>query len=525
MPRTAQASPSYDDRRFAIRLLIVISAIVFIGFTIEFFIDFRLAVRHAESKGQTLSLHDLEVSAAMARAVTSPMARAYNNTLALILTFIGLAIPITANMYTPKLIEIFVRDKVNLIVLCLYSVLTAHSILAATLVFDKYASTIPLWVSFSGAIVGWTMLLPYYFYVLSFLNPTTIIDRVQRTLLDEFKLAAKGRLSLAESRRRITQKVNHLGNVLLRAVDRADRDVAIDAVRAHTQVLHRFHDVKDRLDPAFFDVDDSILVGMSSAACQIISRAHVWVEQRIATQLLLAYNAALGKMPDGVSTLADAVKDAAFHAAKHGDPEVVNLLVRVMNTFLREAIKKKDIFSIYNCLYNYKSLMRKLIAASRADKLPELARHLKYYAEFSKAQGMPFIYELASYELGELAEHAYEHDVKEAADLLEAQLSFEGAAQSVRLVKSRSILAAYLLEKGIKEPLERIYASLEGAGAAVIEQARREFSTPVERVFWEVTDRGVNFDFVEEARRSRVAEVLRELAARRAAKDKEKGAS
>ena len=41
----------------------------------------------------------------------SPMARAYNNVLAMLIATIGLAIPLTANMHTPKLIEMFLRDR------------------------------------------------------------------------------------------------------------------------------------------------------------------------------------------------------------------------------------------------------------------------------------------------------------------------------------------------------------------------------------------------------------------------------
>src|SRR3954467_6939790 len=45
--------------------------------------------------------------------VLSPMARAYNNVLAMLLATIGLAIPLTANMHTPKLIEMFLKDRIN----------------------------------------------------------------------------------------------------------------------------------------------------------------------------------------------------------------------------------------------------------------------------------------------------------------------------------------------------------------------------------------------------------------------------
>src|SRR5262245_60168451 len=47
----------------------------------------------------------------------SPIARAYNNVLAMLIATIGLAIPLTANMHTPKLIEMFIRDRLNQVVL------------------------------------------------------------------------------------------------------------------------------------------------------------------------------------------------------------------------------------------------------------------------------------------------------------------------------------------------------------------------------------------------------------------------
>src|ERR1035441_10559460 len=43
----------------------------------------------------------------------SPIARAYNNVLAMLLATIGLAIPLTANMHAPKLIDMFLRDRLN----------------------------------------------------------------------------------------------------------------------------------------------------------------------------------------------------------------------------------------------------------------------------------------------------------------------------------------------------------------------------------------------------------------------------
>src|ERR1700712_4751614 len=88
-------------------------AIAFIAFVLlfggEFFLEWRRAGYPGASSmswaeaGNTGKLVD----------ILSPMARAYNNVLAMLIATIGLAIPLTANMHTPKLIEMFLKDRIN----------------------------------------------------------------------------------------------------------------------------------------------------------------------------------------------------------------------------------------------------------------------------------------------------------------------------------------------------------------------------------------------------------------------------
>ena len=126
-----------EGRAFALRLLVILFTVALIGFWAEAALDFSLATDPIT--GQHVQLSQLQVTPNMIRAVASPFARAYNNIIALLLTFIALAIPITANLYTPKLIEIFIRDRVNLFALCGCALLAAHSIFAISISFDHWA--------------------------------------------------------------------------------------------------------------------------------------------------------------------------------------------------------------------------------------------------------------------------------------------------------------------------------------------------------------------------------------------------
>ena len=497
-----------DHAKFALRLLVSLFFITLMVFWLEAAWDFAHAIDPAT--GEPVRLSQLRATPTMVRTLASSFSGAYSTLIALLLTFISLAIPITANLYTPKLIEIFIRDRINLFVLCTCAILAAHNLFAFSLSFDQWTGQLPFAIAVAGAILGWLLLLPYYFYVVSFIDPLTIIKRVSHSLLVEFEAATTGKFPVAVAQQRVNQKITNLGSVLLRAADRADRDVTFDAIRTHVLALSRAREVKARLPAEFFKVSNDLLVGLSDDATDILSDARTWMEHRIAIQLVLAFKSVLGKMPDGVSAMAQAVKNAAHEEACRHNDAVFELLVRVLNCFTREAIKKKENASVFNVVYSYKALVRRLLS-DRPEHVSRLVHHLRFYAEYARAQGLPFIYELVSYELGELTERAYERKAAPARELLDAVLAFDGVEQSLGLVKSRAILASYFLERGMAQELELVEASLRIVTPAVVEKARSGILAVQDRVFWELNDRGLNFDFVEPQRRTRVAEVFDRL--------------
>jgi hypothetical protein len=406
-----------NHQKFALRLLAILCFIALFGFWAEVAWDFYHAVD--PNTGKPLQLSQLVVTPAMARAVASPFARAYNNILALLLTFISLAIPLTANLYTPKLIEIFIRDRLNIIVLSSFALLAAHSLFAIALSFDVWTPQLPFWIDGVGATIGWLILMPYYFYVLSFIDPLTIIKRVHHSLMEELEDVARSKYPTKQAQERVNQKIINLGSVLQRSVDRADRDVTFDAIKSHMLELTRIRGIKPRLPDEFFKVTSGVLVGMSSDATDLLSRERIWMEHRVVSQLILCFKIALNKMPEGVSALVHAIKNAAHEEAMLGNLPVYRLLVRVFNTFLREAIKKKENAPVYYVVYNYKTLIRRLLNDC-PERVTELVGHLRYYAEFARQQGLSPTYDLISYELAGLTELAYEYDADPCGMMLDA---------------------------------------------------------------------------------------------------------
>src|SRR5437762_6203498 len=123
------------------RKLFVRSALIaFVTFAVLFGAEFFLEWRAAGYPGMS-ERSWADVNNAKLVDILSPMARAYNNVLAMLLATIGLAIPLTANMHTPKLIDVFLRDRINRFVLSMMALGAAHVLWVDYIIGPKFAPT------------------------------------------------------------------------------------------------------------------------------------------------------------------------------------------------------------------------------------------------------------------------------------------------------------------------------------------------------------------------------------------------
>jgi len=492
-------------QRLAVRILFAMTLGLSLVFAAELAIDLARS---------DVPWSELATTSNRGQALASTVSRAFNNLTAMVLTFIALAVPITANMYTPKLVEIFVRDKVNIAAMVFFAGMGAHAVFGQAVMYEQWHPTAMYTVLWVSGVLGFVVLIPYYFYVLAFLNPATIIRRVTDAILTEFD-AIRARVRPApEARRRLDQEILNLGNVILRALDRADRDVSLDAIHGLQRAVVRYGEIKPSLDSAWFDVEPALFTGSSRAAISYIVRDRVWVEQKCLHQLLLAYSSALAKMPDALSAISGVNRRVAEAAQGRGDVKVVALCVRYFNTFLREAVKKRDVHAVYDVYSQYTSLARDLLREG-PDEALAIARYFLYYADVARGQGTAFVHELAAYDLGALVEAAYEAKSARRADLLGVFLEIEPDGSGARIAKAQAALAAYF--ELTDNTLERasVIAAIARSGGPQIAVARREIAGTVDPVFFEVTDRQTNLDWLEPPRREAALRALDEAAGRR----------
>src|SRR5687767_13466417 len=195
------------------RLFLRSFALALTAFTLLFGIEFFIEWSRAGYPGWSGASYAGRNDNAKLVDVLSPMARAYNNILAMLIGMIGLAIPLTANMHTPKLIEMFLSDRINRVVLTYITFGAAHVLWVDYMIGPEFAPTYAIGISVIMALIGWALLLPYFFYVIRFIDPSRLVVRLKDAALGIVSRVADRTRDPAEAQQESLRRVGQIGTI------------------------------------------------------------------------------------------------------------------------------------------------------------------------------------------------------------------------------------------------------------------------------------------------------------------------
>lgn len=433
--------------------------------------------------------------------VLSPMARAYNNVLAMLIATIGLAIPLTANMHTPKLIEMFLRDRINRWVLTFMAFGAAHVLWVDAIIGPDFAPTWAIALAIFFALVGWALLIPYFFYVVRFVDPSRLLIRLRDDAMHIVKRVAERTRDPLEAQTVLSVRINQIGTIIIKSLDRNDRDVAAEGAWAIKLLLDQYDTFKSRMPKEWFVVDRADFVGLSDEALEMLCDNKTWYEMKCLLQLEHGFMRALKGMDDAVSTFSDATRVIAGRADFHHDEQALRLTIRFFNNYLREAIKARNLRAVYDVFHQYRRLGRELV--DRPELLREIGKHFHYYAVMARNYGMLFAPQLAIFDLGYVTRRAYERASPAAGELLKEVLSLPHRTRDdvhSMAVKAKLILGGFFVENKRDAEAALVRANLRDVNTSEIEVAEAHLLA-ADRSFFEVTDRQLNLEYVPPERR------------------------
>lgn len=441
-----------------------------------------------------------------ARNLINAFSRAGNQLVAVVFTTVSIAVPLTANMYSLKFLEFFLKDRVNSGMLLLAATVALNTILVQYATKDDFVPMLALNAHFALLSLAFILLFPYLYYLFRFLHPNTLLERLASECTHHLGLATGRRNALAEHRRHVSESFEHIANIAVRSVDRLDRNTAIESVHVLEDLAARYRAHKPRLPAEWFEAEKDLFLSFSSAAVDEANASRSWVEMKILSQLRQMLGSALTRMHDVTSAVAKALRRFGLAAGVRSDPRLRELTVEYFNTFIRRAMNTRDVRSVFILFDQYRILAEELLTDD-PELVLEIAYYFAYYGQIARDMQLAFVVDAAAHDLGALVRHAWEAQSPIAERLLESFLRYDGAG-SLGVAKAQAILGSYFVMTDRAPAAAQVRERLRLLESARLDRLTTELMAVRRAKYWEVNERRMNMEYVPDVQRERLREFL-----------------
>ena len=439
--------------------------------------------------------------------------------IAIVVVVVVLGVQVSADRYSPRIIEIFLRDPLNLGVVAMFLGSIVLTMVVSLEVKGGYVPLIGVYLALALAVVDFTLLLPYMRHLFEFMRGDAIIASVHRhgARLVGTAAATGGTVRLRDE---LSNALDQITDIALGSITRGDVEVGLVAIEALRQLMvDTYVPVKHELPANWFNVGRSDMPGSSDETIVDVDRSHVWFEYKILAQFVILVGETPVYRKEIIQAIAHASREAGLAAVRHRDTELLDLVVRYFNTYLRAAINQHAPTFMYVLLDEYQRLAG-AIAESHHEVTLAIGGHLLSYGRASNSAGMPFVLGAAAQEVAELARSAsvrHGGTALELTKLLTKTLAEIGAPESpaVRgMVISCIKLALWSLEDHRAEITDALMPALRHASPALVSDCMERMATLRTRRFWEISDRVDAYEYVPPPLAARLAELAELIGSR-----------
>jgi len=439
--------------------------------------------------------------------------------LGIAITVVSIVVQLAATRYTPRIADMFFRDKTNLAIIGFFVVACLNAVWVTLSVSSNYVPRVTIVMTLLMTSASLLLLIPYFAYVFDFLDPGKVIVRIGQSVFDAAlgrRMGRKVAHDLAARQAISIAAMEHLSDVAVNAVAQKDKILASHATAALRTAVVRYQPHKASLPAEWFAIGPRIrsnpdFIAMEPESLRELEREQLWFEWKVLRHLRSVFAESLNHLPEMAHVVAIESRYVGEAALQRDDRAVVATVVKYFNTYLRGAINSHDVRACYNILNQYRLLAELLLRQGWTDLVLAIAQYLAYYGQVARGAGMGFVTETSAHDLGALCERAFElvspaHDTMLGifleVDREPETKSDEKALRGVR--KAQVKLATYYLVHGADGHAQRICDDMRSESPERLNSIRTEMLRIHAKDFWEVTDRGVNFDYLDESCREKL---------------------
>jgi hypothetical protein len=438
--------------------------------------------------------------------------------LGIVITVVSIVVQLSAERYT-GVTKMFFRDRTNIVVMAFYVISCVMGVWLSVSLRAAFAPRVTLLVMLAFTTGGLVLMAPYFAHVFRFLEPASIITRIR---LDAVHAADRGAHAtkadtLHQMQAETLAAMEELTDITSNSISGKDKIIASNSVDALKDLAIGYLAQKQTATPAWFLIGAEIrqnpdFVAMDPESLGDLEARKTWVEWKVMRQYLGIYNEALGSMRDINYLIAINTRYLAEAAVRAKDEQLVTLCLRFMNSYLRSTLNARDVRTAYNVMNQYRLLVETMLREGASAQALAAINHMKYYGRTSLQANLAFVAETVAYDISSVCELA--HELKSSVedqmlrvfldlDMPTSEREKEVGLKGVR--KAQVKLAAFYLAAGDEAKARQIRDDMIGEPAERLRDIRFELERVMTKDFWEIIDRGRNFEFMPPAQKAAMA--------------------
>jgi hypothetical protein len=431
-------------------------------------------------------------------------------TLSIVILGVMFGIQTTSSRYSPRIIGIFTRNAMNALVLSFALASILYTFLVRSEVKANY---VPMWsvaVAEVLALINFAILFPYVVYIFEVMRAETLVPGIMRRARRELKAAVRDAGS-ARRRDSLMMCVAQVTDIAYGSIQLGDLPVCVLSIDEMARFLaDDYIPAKKKFGSEWFRVGHRELPGASDQVIAEVNRARTWFTYLVMSSLVDMVGLTPIHRKEAVHAIAVATRRVGLAAIDVGDPEVADLCLRFFNTYLRVAINRSAPTFASGVMNEYR---RFAIGALqwRPDLAVEAAAHILRYGRHFDEAGMPATLGAAAEDVADLAIEAHARDpqvtFRLAQLLLRNLLDLVPSARPIALnglFKGVAKLTFWAMATDEKDVSRILVEGIAAAPPEYVDAALERIQSMQNGLFWEVNERVIAFDWVEEPLRVQI---------------------
>jgi len=303
--------------------------------------------------------------------------RLLNGFFAALLTSMALIVTLTSNLYSPRLVKVFVRHPLTVtgISFILFSDLMMVFTQLATKSHPLHKTLVVL--SFYSSLLAVCGMIPYLYYVSQFIRPAFFIPLLKKGIVKGL-LKAQGGNGSNNSVSQTFDSIDVIANIASTAVKREDKKLITLVLDSLNELLHQVMETQFLESKKTWRRKNVVYPpGMSEEGKYFLKKTKNWPEAYILTKILSILITIDQKQNDIIPFACNNLLQSLDYCNDKERSDLIELQLMVYNSLLHHSLESKNVNRLNSVFYYYR-LSIELLMGNTSMRIYAIDNYIHY---------------------------------------------------------------------------------------------------------------------------------------------------